>query len=416
MEAIGRARRLLLGNVYNGLMIDGFHDAHAAPLINGSPRKLWLARTGDIVASTRRFDPDFVKYVARMTGVAEQAVERVVFAPDWAGSAPPLAPLLDGARPVVQPYALDRAAAAVAQRHDLAIEGYEGLPSDRLIEAIERLNTKSGFREAANRLGIPVPPGGSCAGRDALVELAESLRAQHGRIIVKFDRSSNGFGNLVVSEDDGPGLAALLDAHLERFDALPPRFTVEAFLTFVSLPSIELVVGDDGLAFSYICDQRSGPRGGMATPHPGLGAEQVAQLHVAGTAFGRYLAGIGYRGTFDVDGGCTPQGEIVLTEANVRRTAGTHLHEIARRLLGSDYLETHTWLSGSMPTGLGFAALLDAIGTARLGYDPGARRGVLLPVDHATGERCIYMIIAATHADALAMETDLARLVGRTTQ
>ncbi len=147
----------------------------------------------------------------------------------------------------------------------------------------------------------------------------------------KTNRASNGFGNVVIRL----GSKAKIDEQIEDAIAGQPirdcGWVYEEYLPFFGTPSIEMLIDDVGTSVFYSCDQRTVDNAwtGMVTP-----AEQspfAPQLLQAGTALGTWLRARGYRGIFDVDSG-TYEGGFVVTEANVRRTGGTYLEELARRL------------------------------------------------------------------------------------
>jgi hypothetical protein len=404
--------RLWVGNIYNALMMDVRVEEHASPLLNASPRKLWLAEPGDVVVSNRPIRPAFSSYVCQTTGVAERDVSHIVLSDGFRSESPDLDALIascDGALAVV-PYALDRTIADLAQRLDLPIDPFGHRPSAQLIDTIDTLNTKTGFRRLAEDLGLPCATGISSRGRSELVDAARTMLDQYGQAIVKMDRSSNGFGNLVLSAADTPSLVEKVDAHLRRHANQPDRYVVERFHEFALLPSAEFVATDDGPLLSYVCDQRTGRRGGMMAPCAALPGEARNRLVAAGQLVGRHLVASGYRGVFDVDGGCTREGQIVLTETNVRRTAGTHLHEIAARLVGPNYQQTHTWISGTlvMTRRREFGELVETIRSAGLAFDPREGYGVILPVDDALDGKCTYMILAREQSEAQRMEDRLA--------
>jgi hypothetical protein len=405
-------RRLWVGNIYNALMMDVRVEEHASPLLNASPRKLWLAEPGDIVASNRPIRPAFSSYVCQTTGVSERHVDYIVLSDGFRAESPDLDALIascDGAL-AIAPYALDRAIADLAQRLNLPIDPFGRRPSSQLIDTIDELNTKTGFRRLAEDLGLPCATGFSCRGRSELIDAARSLLDRYGQAIIKIDRSSNGFGNLVLSAADTPSVVEKVDAHLRRHANQPDRYVVERFYEFASLPSAEFVATNDGPVLSYVCDQRMGRCGGMMAPCSALPGDARSRLVEAGRLVGCHLIASGYRGVFDVDGGCTREGEIVLTEANVRRTAGTHLHEIAARLVGPNYQQTHTWLSGTfvMTRRREFRELVETIQSEGLAFNARERRGVILPVDDALDGKCIYMILTCEQSEAQRMEDRLA--------
>ncbi|GAB4513333.1 MAG: hypothetical protein Tsb0019_10580 [Roseibium sp.] len=398
---------MIIGNVCNHLMIEQFTSEHSDPLRNASARKIWLAEDGDVLVTQRPVSAGLKAHVQRITGLSPERVTCLDPGDDLETLAAEIREMAGDAPVVLAPYALEHWVTRLSDLLGGSIDLFDGTPPSPLVDLVYRLNTKSGFREVAAELGLPMPAGLVAEGRPALEDACRQMLCRHDGVMVKLDRSSNGYGNLPLSREDLPDLSARLENHFAGFGSQPDRYMVEEFLAFAALPSVEMTVRTDGLRFDYVCDQRLTPKAGMATPPAGLERKSLSQLEDAGKIFGAWLHSRGYRGVFDVDGGMLADGSIVFTETNTRRTAGSHLHDIARRLLGPEYLSGRVWLSGS--AGLAEARpmqvleeLLDRNG---LLYDAGAGLGAVLPVDHVTGERCFYQIFAASIPEA--SETEL---------
>ena len=73
-----------------------------------------------------------------------------------------------------------------------------------------------------------------------------------------------------------------------------------------------------------------------ATYHP-----YIQTAFRAGVQFGEELADIGYHGYFDIDLVCGKDNQLYAVESNLRRTGGTHIHDLAVSLLGKNYMGTH---------------------------------------------------------------------------
>jgi hypothetical protein len=300
----------------------------------------------------------------------------------------------------------------------IPIEGYDSVPSPEVCELIYKMNTKSGFRASAQALGLPVVPGVSCEGLAALTRAVADALAEDGDVIAKLDRSSNGYGHLIVrrGEVSPAALGDFIRSGLAHVADQPQSFTVERLMPFVSVPSIELEVDDAGPHFLYLCDQRcpNGSFSGMVTPPPEMPAGVERELHRAVDLFGESIHRLGFRGICDIDAGVTADGTVFLTESNFRRTGGTYLHSLASRLLGESYLDSHVWVADSRrgTKELGFFDALDAIRAAGLAYDAGSREGVLLTADSVAFDgRWRYLILAESVERAGTIENRLAELL-----
>jgi hypothetical protein len=424
-----RPPQLILANLVNEVMLAVPAEQHSAPLINVSPRKLWLADAGDIVLTPRAASNCFRRYVSSVLGVEQDAVIAMSSPP--AERFEPLAeaalrlPLRNqlvaevAARPGIEllPFVLDRPTLRLARELDVPVAGYDDLPSDDLVDAISWLNTKSGFRAAARELGLRTVQGVSCH-REALVQHVESLLRSDGDVIVKLDRSSNGFGHVYVRRQalNGSGPAALLTSGLAPVAHQPPWFTCERLMPFVAVPSVEMVVTREGVKPLYLCDQRcpGGSFSGMTAPLPRLAPEVERELLHIGRAFGTYLAELGYRGVFDVDAGLTAAGEVYVTETNLRRTGGTYLDALVRRLVGDDYARTHNWIADGRlgQSATSFEAAVGAVADAGLAFDDARSSGVVLTADTvALDGKWRYLAIGRSEDEVEQVETALERLL-----
>jgi len=69
----------------------------------------------------------------------------------------------------------------------------------------------------------------------------------------------------------------------------------------------------------------------------------LARMIDTGFYIGEQYRAAGYRGYFDVDFVAAKNGQLYVTESNVRRTGGTHVFVTAEELFGKDFLY-HTYI------------------------------------------------------------------------
>ncbi|MCH9682343.1 MAG: hypothetical protein K0V04_12975, partial [Deltaproteobacteria bacterium] len=277
-----------------------------------------------------------------------------------------------------------------------------------VIEMIHALNLKSGFRKRARALGLPVVPGAECRDHAEQRAACEALLDEHEAVLIKLDRSSNGYGHLRVTRGDRDAgrLSARLQQHARAFDAQPAATVVEAWLSLRSAPSLELRVDDEGPTVLYECDQLSRGIGSaaMVTPSRTLSPTARAAMLDWGRRFGEYLAGQGYRGVFDLDLAWTTDDALFVSEVNVRRTAGTHLYELVERLVGPGGAKA--WVGDCRPsdTPSSFEEGQRRLKREGLAFDPDAGHGVVLTADSIDrGGLWRYVVIgeSADHVDEL---------------
>ncbi len=118
----------------------------------------------------------------------------------------------------------------------------------------------------------------------------------------------------------------------------------------------------------------------MITPFGG--GKELESLWAPAEQLGEFLRDAGFLGIFDLDGGLVND-VLFVTEANVRRTGGTYLHELATSLFGTD--NPVQWCADASPGRLdiGFGDAVALIDEANLSPDlasPG-ESGVVLTAD-----------------------------------
>ncbi|MFD7395766.1 hypothetical protein ACFV60_12085 [Streptomyces virginiae] len=139
-----------------------------------APRKAWLLRPGDVFVTPVPLIRVFLRYVYDLTGVPPESVAVVEVPP--AGAVPPAwavrqAGLVERVRALagdrgasLLPTALDASAIAFARDIGIAVHPYPTVEAAEVaLRMTMLLNTKTGFREAAERLRMRLPRGG-CAG------------------------------------------------------------------------------------------------------------------------------------------------------------------------------------------------------------------------------------------------------------
>jgi len=421
--------RVIFANMVNELMVAVAPPAHAKALTEVSPRKLWLAQEGDVVVTPRPIDEPFKRYACAILGIdpdevvtlspAGELTETLAHALRRRGMVDRLRAFI-AERPNIEflAFALDSPTLELVEDLGVPLHGYRSLPNRALREMIYQLNTKSGFRRAAENLGLRIVPGAYCEGLDALASTVEQMLGVTGGVIVKYDRSSNGYGHIIFRREEvaGRNLCDYLAERTAAFPEQPHIFTIEALMPFDSVPSVEMVIDDAGARLLYLCDQRcpNGAFAGIVTPPLNLAPKVTRELLRVGELFGDYVHGLGFREVCDVDAGVTVDGTLYVTETNFRRTGGTYLDALMRRLIGDDYLDTHVWWADARVGGIeqDFCAGWSAIEAAGLAFDSAAGEGVILTADSLRIDgKWRYLIIAPTAQLAADMEAKLEKVL-----
>lgn len=416
--------RLIFGNFVNELMVATPTARHAKALVAVSPRKIWLTQPGDVVVLPTAASEALWEYACGLLGFARSDVTCV------AAPSEDLITLTDAVRKAglterlrslaeatpglrFQPFALDRPALDMAAELGLPVDGYDdGKPSETVVEAVYRINTKPGFRDVAAQLGIQVAAGRVAADRDELVTAARETVTSYGGAVVKPVRGSNGYGVRFLSAEDLPDLATLVDTYLSEVSDQPRGWVVEQRLDLARVVTVEMEVTEAGPQVLHVGEMRTpnGSFSGQVTPLE-ENSPAVDRLTADGLAFGRHLDQLGYRGPFDIDGGITGDGQLYATESNLRRTGATYLDLLVRRFLGTAGAARAVWLADTRPGGVtpDFTTGLGLVREAGLAFEPGATEGVVLTADTlAFDGKWRYLVMGTSHRRIEEIEKHLA--------
>ncbi|KAG0086236.1 hypothetical protein BGZ92_008296, partial [Podila epicladia] len=121
----------------------------------------------------------------------------------------------------------------------------------------------------------------------------------------------------------------------------------------------------------------------MITPAHDLSSSIHQVMNQWGVRLAEFLYQHGFRGTVDIDGGVTEDGEIYANESNCRHTGGSYAHSLLCRLKGADYLTSTTWLADSRVSANDqtFEDGVEAVQASGLAWSASRGEGVILTTD-----------------------------------
>ncbi|WP_404961668.1 peptide ligase PGM1-related protein [Streptomyces sp. 147326] len=387
-----------------------------------APRKAWLLRPGDVLVTPVPLSREFLRYVYDLTGVPPESVAVIEVPP--AGAVPlaravreaglvgHLRALAADRGAALLPTALDASAIAFARDIGIAVHPYPTVEAaEAALEMTMLLNTKTGFRETAGRLGMRLPVGRMCR-RPEAEGVARELLRDHERVVVKPDRSAGGHGMRFVSRDDLRGGASLA---LDTVGGPDGMWVVEECLDVAESVSIQLEVTASGTRalFSGAMRTVQGSFTGYASPLPPSCAHVAGELEAWGTALGRDLADHGYAG-FGLDALVDADGVAYASESNIRRTATTTPHTMVTRLTEGSANAHPAWsvAKGWTRTPMEFDEALARLRASRLAFDPDRGEGVVLYVDvPPDGRSWRYAVIARSAGDVEEQQAALAEVL-----
>ncbi|MGW6613279.1 preATP grasp domain-containing protein [Streptomyces erythrochromogenes] len=388
-----------------------------------APRKAWLLRPGDVFVTPVPLSREFLRYVYDLTGVPPESVAVVQVPP--AGAVPLAravreAGLVERVRDLagdrgaaLLPTALDASAIAFARDIGIAVHPYPTVEAAEVALRITMLlNTKTGFRAAAGKLGMRLPAGRMCR-RPKAEGVARDLLRDHERVVVKPDRSAGGHGMRFVSRDDLRGEASLL---LDTVGGPEGLWVVEECLDVAESVSIQMEVAASGAhaLFSGAMRTAQGSFTGYASPLPPSCAHVAGELEEWGTALGRHLADHGYTGPFGLDALVDTAGVAYASESNIRRTATTTPHAMVTRLTAGSAAPPPAWsvAKGWARSPMDFEGALARLRASHLAFDPDRGEGVVLYADAPPdGRSWRYAVIARSAGDVEEQEAALAEVL-----
>lgn len=224
-------------------------------------------------------------------------------------------------------------------------------------------DSKAGFRQAVEQFRIDslVPPEGYiCVSPKEIVGWASFFVKTDRGFVVKANRGLAGAGLKIVTLAKAKSLVDL-DKFTASLISRNPFFqkdvvVVEEYLDpDVSVcggsPSVEVVIDVRGPSFLYDCGMRISSGGVFQGVELGRGAVPARlsrRMRLLGSKYGRFLFDCGYRGYFDVDFALSKTGQFSPLESNLRRTGGTHVFELGRRILGKNFVKKYYLAANNM--------------------------------------------------------------------
>lgn len=269
------------------------------------------------------------------------------------------------------------------------------------LSVLRRIEAKSGFRQVASvlRSGLRcwLPAGTTCESPGAALDAARWLSRATGAVMIKADDGEGGFGNVALSARELERVDRI--RLLEICPFLGLRSVVEQLIPYIGAPSVEFFVpsAPQSPVMTYVCTQifdRNNYFIGVRLSPADRDAVWFEPLVEFGRRLARYLQQRGFRGHFDVDGLVTAAGDLYVVEANLRRTGGTHVHDFARTVLGSDYRSCVEILSRSIAIPpCSPSAVLRRL--EPLLVDPGSSTGVLPVVIGTAPDGAVELMVFA---------------------
>jgi hypothetical protein len=292
--------------------------------------------------------------------------------------------------------------------------------------------SKSGIRQLAQqgRAAEPdlvMPDGIVVSGIiDASRIAANKYIREHG-VVIKTNKGHSGAGVLILRSGELPYEYDSCQNEILKmlkkdtyWDIFP--IVIESLITVSQTigggyPSVEYQILKNGhVELLYYCGMRvtkDGEFRGMEINNEVISDQIAARLIDTGFYVGEQYRANGYHGFFDIDFVAAKNGQLYVTESNVRRTGGTHVYAIAEKLFGKDFMYLTHIVSNNiydLPTGKTyiFSDLLSILDPIL--FNKKTREGLVLVSENLLSyNRIGYVIFANTQkrVDELELRLEL---------
>lgn len=215
-------------------------------------------------------------------------------------------------------------------------------------------DSKSGFRQGVGILKNKFPAmseGAICFDNEEIVGWAKYLFRKYEGVVLKINHGHAGIGVRIIREgdckDEEPcNIIRDLLIKDPMWRARP--IVVEAFIDVDETvcggnPNVEMRI-DGKITPLYVCAMRIAEGGTFKGVEIGKGAVPASlenHLYTYGKTYAEFLKNVGYMGFFDVDFVFGKNKALYPVESNIRRTGGTHVYEIGKRVLGDDFVNKY---------------------------------------------------------------------------
>lgn len=242
----------------------------------------------------------------------------------------------------------------------LKFETPETIPEEKQF-ILNYFNTKRGFRHlwhlsyADNPPHVQIPEGFITQNKKEVIDAAWWFKQEGESFVIKYNSGVQGIGIELIDhktlstnkKEFTAQVKDLLKDSMWNEPIIIIEKAIPANERGVSIsPSVEIYINPKGkVSESYVSDQilaedKRTFRGIYIYPEL-MTDSSIKKTFYSGIKFGKQLAQYGYRGVFDMDLMRSKNNEIYVVEANLRRTGGTHLHELCLALLGKRYGHTY---------------------------------------------------------------------------
>ncbi len=307
-------------------------------------------------------------------------------------------------------------------------------PEEEDAWTINFYGSKSGIRQLSQQSRATEPdfimPDGIVVSGiiDASRIAANKYIKEHG-VVIKTNKGHSGAGVLIIREGELPleytacqkKILSLLkkDDYWRLFPIVIESFISINYSIGGGSPSVEYRIQKNGhVEFLFSGGMRVSKDGvfrGMEINNELISDQLTARMVDTGFYIAEQYRANGYRGYFDVDFVAAKNGQLYVTESNVRRTGGTHVHCVAEKLFGKDFMYLTYILSNNnyeftQDHEYTFSEVLSLL--SPILFDKQSREGIVLISENLLSyHKLAYIIFGKNKKRAYELETQMEQLL-----
>jgi len=227
--------------------------------------------------------------------------------------------------------------------------------------------SKSGIRQltqisSSMRSDLKMPNGVVTSGVEDSARIAANKYVKEGGVVIKTNKGHSGAGVLIFRKGDLPKkfsecekeIINILnkDSYWEKFPIVVESLVIPDSKIGGGFPNAEFFIRKDSeVEFLYACGMRVDKAGvfcGVEIGEDVLPKRVASRITDIGYLIGEQFSKDGYRGYFDVDFIASKNGDVYVSESNVRVTGGTHVYETGKELIGKGFAKKCFVISNNM--------------------------------------------------------------------
>jgi len=218
---------------------------------------------------------------------------------------------------------------------------------------VDLFGSKGGIRGLVEKQplssGLKMAPGKIFTDKKEAINYASELISASQGVVIKTNRGHAGMGIVIIppgkidlnrkKEDQIEKLIGF-DQYWDMFPVIVEKFIDVDPNIGGGFPNLEYLIMPDGdLNLLYSCGMRvtNGVFSGVEIGPEAISPIVLEKMLTIGNNLGILYSKAGYRGYFDIDFAAGRDGNLYITESNLRQTGGSHVYHLAKQLLGSDY-------------------------------------------------------------------------------